>query len=214
MTNGARRYCHDKSQTRLPFGARARDTIQVFTWLQPSSSAFLCLEEKPVSLSSARNNNFNSLSCDVRYCRLGEESKLFAFVGVCIVPMHPIAQRVSCFERTTRSANEKEFPIPLRYAFVSAYLRRGYYNVILVDWAKLTVLPWYITAVRNARIIGPYLARMMSWLDAQQAVPLAKIHVIGFSLGAEVAGFMGKALAPRKVRMTNSSRFAISGDSD
>lgn len=82
MTNSARRYCHDKSQTRLPFGARARDTIQVFTWLQPSSSAFLCLEEKPVSLSSARNNNFNSLSCDVRYCRLGEESKLFAFVGV------------------------------------------------------------------------------------------------------------------------------------
>jgi len=69
-----------------------------------------------------------------------------------------------------------------------------------VDWPKLAVLPWYVTAVRNAKVIGPYLAGVMSWLDAQKAVPLSKIHVIGFSLGAEAAGFMGKALAPRKVR--------------
>lgn len=87
--------------------------------------------------------------------------------------------------------------------FVSAYLRRGHYNVILVDWTKLAVLPWYVTAVRNAKIVGPYLARTMSWLDAQKAAPLSKIHVIGFSLGAEVAGFMGKALASRKVRSRN-----------
>ncbi|XP_012218278.1 pancreatic lipase-related protein 2 [Linepithema humile] len=81
----------------------------------------------------------------------------------------------------------------------NAYLRRTSCNVILVDWPKLTTLPWYVTAVRNTRIIGPHLARMMSWLDAQKAVPLSKIHVIGFSLGAEAAGFMGKALAPRKI---------------
>ncbi|XP_018351572.1 PREDICTED: pancreatic lipase-related protein 2 [Trachymyrmex septentrionalis] len=81
----------------------------------------------------------------------------------------------------------------------NAYLRRGHYNVILINWPKLAVLPWYITAVRNAKVVGPYLAHMISWLDAQKAVPLSKIHVIGFSLGAEVAGFMGKALAPRKI---------------
>jgi len=90
--------------------------------------------------------------------------------------------------------------IPFIPFAVPAYLRRGYYNVILVDWPKLAVLPWYVTAVRNAKVIGPYLAGVMSWLDAQKAVPLSKIHVIGFSLGAEAAGFMGKALAPRKVR--------------
>ena len=72
--------------------------------------------------------------------------------------------------------------------------------MILINWPKLAVLPWYITAVRNAKVVGPYLAHMISWLDAQKAVSLSKIHVIGFSLGAEVAGFMGKALAPRKVR--------------
>lgn len=73
--------------------------------------------------------------------------------------------------------------------------------MILVDWPRLAVLPWYITAVRNARdVVGPYLAHLVSWLDAHKAVSLSKIHVIGFSLGAEAAGFMGKALAPRKVR--------------
>lgn len=71
-----------------------------------------------------------------------------------------------------------------------------------MNWARLAVLPWYITAVKNSRIVGRYLAHVMRWLEAQKAVPLSKIHVIGFSLGAEAAGFMGKALAPRKVRCT------------
>ncbi|XP_072761337.1 pancreatic lipase-related protein 2-like isoform X2 [Anoplolepis gracilipes] len=86
-------------------------------------------------------------------------------------------------------------PVAIR----NAYLRRGHYNVILINWAKLAVLPWYITAVRNARIVGRYMAHMMLWLEAQKAVPMSKIHVIGFSLGAEAAGFMGKALKPRKI---------------
>ncbi|XP_076240643.1 pancreatic lipase-related protein 2-like [Calliopsis andreniformis] len=80
-----------------------------------------------------------------------------------------------------------------------AYLKRGRYNIILVDWSKLAALPWYVTAVQNTKIVGPYVARFVSFLDAVRAVPMSKLHVIGFSLGAEIAGFMGKALAPRKV---------------
>jgi len=91
----------------------------------------------------------------------------------------------------------------------SAYLRRASYNVILVHWPRLVTLPWYVTAVRNAKVIGPFLARMVSWLDAHKAVPLSKIHVVGFSLGAEAAGFMGKALAPRKVRVMRGSLIMI-----
>ncbi|XP_066597163.1 hepatic triacylglycerol lipase-like isoform X2 [Prorops nasuta] len=79
------------------------------------------------------------------------------------------------------------------------YLNRGDYNVVLVDWAKLSALPWYVTAVQNTRLVGLHLSSMVAWLDSTRAVPLSRIHVIGFSLGAEVAGFMGKALKPRKV---------------
>ncbi|XP_076390464.1 pancreatic lipase-related protein 2-like isoform X2 [Megachile rotundata] len=84
-------------------------------------------------------------------------------------------------------------------AIRKAYLKRGEYNLIVVDWSKLGGLPWYVTAVRNTRIIGPRVARLVKWLDALGTVSLPSLHVIGFSLGAEIAGFMGKALAPRKV---------------
>ncbi|XP_048509444.1 pancreatic lipase-related protein 2 isoform X2 [Athalia rosae] len=67
------------------------------------------------------------------------------------------------------------------------------------DWGKLSALPWYITAVRNTRLVGPHVGGMVRWLDAQGAVPMSRVHVIGFSLGAEVAGFMGKSLAPQQV---------------
>ncbi|XP_076654929.1 pancreatic lipase-related protein 2-like isoform X1 [Halictus rubicundus] len=84
-------------------------------------------------------------------------------------------------------------------AMRDVYLKRGEYNVILVDWAKLAGLPWYVTAVQNTRIVGPQVAKLVGWLDVMGAVPMASVHVIGFSLGAEIAGFMGKALSPRKV---------------
>lgn len=91
---------------------------------------------------------------------------------------------------------------------VSVYLRRGEYNVILVNWAKLAGLPWYVTAVRNTRIVGPQVARLVEWLAARGAVSLPDLHVIGFSLGAEIAGFMGKALSPRKVSTRHCPPFS------
>ncbi|KZC05783.1 Pancreatic triacylglycerol lipase [Dufourea novaeangliae] len=84
-------------------------------------------------------------------------------------------------------------------AIRDVYLKRGEHNLILVDWSKLAGLPWYITAVRNTRIVGNQVAGLVDWLQGQGAVSMSNIHVIGFSLGAEIAGFMGKALAPRKV---------------
>lgn len=94
---------------------------------------------------------------------------------------------------------------------LAAYLRRGRYNVILVDWGKLSALPWYITAVGNSRSVGPHVGRMVRWLEHQGAVPMSRLHVIGFSLGAEVAGFMGKSLAPRKVMMGRIFRKNVYG---
>lgn len=87
----------------------------------------------------------------------------------------------------------------------AAYLHRGFYNVILVDWNALSALPWYFAAVQNCQVVGLYLARFLDYLDSR-GVPLSNVHVIGFSLGAEVAGFTGKHLrdgvAPRLRRIT------------
>ena len=89
----------------------------------------------------------------------------------------------------------------------SAYLKRGSYNVILVDWNSLSALPWYSAAVKNCHVVGKYLAKFLHYLDSV-GIPLSNMHVIGFSLGAEAAGFTGQYLrsskAPRLSRITGN----------
>jgi hypothetical protein len=90
----------------------------------------------------------------------------------------------------------------------SAYLTRGSYNVILVDWNSLSALPWYSAAVRNCQVVGKYLAKFLEYLDSR-GIPLHNVHVLGFSLGAEVAGFAGQDLRhgkePRLHRITGEA---------
>jgi hypothetical protein len=90
----------------------------------------------------------------------------------------------------------------------SAYLKRGPYNVILVDWNTLSALPWYSAAVKNCQVVGKYLAKFLEYLDGR-GIPLSNVHVIGFSLGAEVAGFAGQNLrhgkAPGLRRITGEA---------
>ncbi|XP_034834902.1 pancreatic triacylglycerol lipase [Maniola hyperantus] len=78
----------------------------------------------------------------------------------------------------------------------SAFLRNGDYNFIAVDWSRLIVFPWYISAVRNTRYMGMRLADFVEFLNST-GVPAKYLHVIGFSLGAEAAGFAGKILQSR-----------------
>ncbi|XP_049288942.1 phospholipase A1 [Anopheles funestus] len=74
-----------------------------------------------------------------------------------------------------------------------ALLEADDYNVVLVDWSPLTALPWYVNSVQNGPRVGRYIARFVRFLVMSE-FPLEKIHLIGFSLGAEVAGFAGKTL--------------------
>lgn len=107
-----------------------------------------------------------------------------------------------------------------------AYLARGEYNFIAVDWARLIAFPWYISAVRNSRYMGTRLAEFVQFLD-RRGVSASSLHVIGFSLGAEAAGFAGKALREQQLAigritgldpaypgysLTNSSGHLAKGD--
>lgn len=61
----------------------------------------------------------------------------------------------------------------------------------------ITILHFrYVTAVRNTRYMGVRLADFVQFLSSV-GVPPASLHVIGFSLGAEAAGFGGKELRRR-----------------
>lgn len=74
-----------------------------------------------------------------------------------------------------------------------ALLETGEYNVILVDFSVFTAMPWYANAVQNGPRVGRYVARFIQFL-LKNEVNLETLHIVGFSLGAEVAGFIGKTL--------------------
>jgi len=83
-------------------------------------------------------------------------------------------------------------------AVSTAYLKTGYDNVIVVDWSSLSALPWYSHSVANtfpaARVVAKFIDDLV-WAG----LPLHSLHVVGFSLGAEIAGLAGKMITTGKL---------------
>ncbi|XP_073985644.1 pancreatic lipase-related protein 2 isoform X2 [Rhodnius prolixus] len=80
-----------------------------------------------------------------------------------------------------------------------AYMTRNAEYLIAVDWRNLAALPWYDHAVSNTHYVAVYIANFIDNLVMRGGVPLERIHVIGFSLGAEIAGLVGKMVRSGKL---------------
>ncbi|KAI4500452.1 hypothetical protein M0802_004414, partial [Mischocyttarus mexicanus] len=63
-------------------------------------------------------------------------------------------------------------------------------NIVCVDWGPGSAVPNYVRAAANTRLVGRQLAKLIRNLE----VPQERVHLIGFSLGAHVAGFAGAEL--------------------
>ncbi|XP_027752683.1 endothelial lipase [Empidonax traillii] len=63
-------------------------------------------------------------------------------------------------------------------------------NVVVVDWLSLAH-QLYTDAVNNTRVVGKTIARLLDWLQENPLFQLENVHLIGYSLGAHVAGFAG-----------------------
>lgn len=71
------------------------------------------------------------------------------------------------------------------------YLAKGDYNIFYVDWSKLAPGPCYMSAVYNTRHAGACVAQLVERiLDLGSS----DIHVIGFSLGAQLTNYIAKSL--------------------
>ncbi|XP_044753246.1 uncharacterized protein LOC123312811 [Coccinella septempunctata] len=80
------------------------------------------------------------------------------------------------------------------YEMRSALMAVEEINVICVDWENGATLPNYVKATANTRLVGKQLAMLLQGLVKHNGLSLQNTHLIGFSLGAHVAGFAGSEI--------------------
>ncbi|KAK3600476.1 hypothetical protein CHS0354_023577 [Potamilus streckersoni] len=88
-----------------------------------------------------------------------------------------------------RSSASASFVIDIK----DAILKREDANVIAVDWKKGADQIIYAQAVANTRVVGALISLLMKTLDTvARGNSFARMHLIGHSLGAQVAGYAGE----------------------
>jgi pimeloyl-ACP methyl ester carboxylesterase len=64
-------------------------------------------------------------------------------------------------------------------------------NIIMADWSKGNGFP-FEKATSNTQVVGAEIALFINYLIAQHGSKATDFHVIGHSLGGQVAGYAGE----------------------
>lgn len=72
----------------------------------------------------------------------------------------------------------------------TAYLENGGFNTLMLDWSQLAS-GLYNIAAGNVKIVGDKVAQVVLGLITA-GLPLSNVHVVGHSLGGQMAGLIGK----------------------
>lgn len=105
--------------------------------------------------------------------------------------------------------------IASRTLLSAAFLEHADANVLAVDWGRHAAPPWYQTAAQATEAVGGHLAALLDHLADRQGLRAARTHLVGFSLGAHVAGHAGKSLRSGRLRrITGTPRACNKGVSN
>ncbi|XP_058975748.1 pancreatic lipase-related protein 2 isoform X2 [Musca domestica] len=72
-----------------------------------------------------------------------------------------------------------------------AYMAQGVDNVFLVDWRDAAKLDYY-TSRKAVGDVGKHLGQLLEMFFEKHQIMLSEVHVIGHSLGAHIAGNIGR----------------------
>lgn len=92
--------------------------------------------------------------------------------------------------------------------FPVAYLRRGGYNVFMLDWGQLCQPPCYVAAVHNLRPVARCVAEALGSLRKAGLRP-DRLTCVGHSLGAHMCGIMANYLNFRLNRIIGNNHFNL-----
>ncbi|XP_034565930.1 lipoprotein lipase [Notolabrus celidotus] len=81
------------------------------------------------------------------------------------------------------------------------YDREPTANVIVVDWLT-RANQHYPTSAAYTKLVGRDVAKFVSWLQKELQLPWDRIHLLGYSLGAHVAGIAGDLTDHKISRIT------------
>lgn len=79
-------------------------------------------------------------------------------------------------------------------------LRYYDFNVIFIDWSEGSRTINYFAATRRVPTVGQFTASQLDFLHENSALDFNRLAVIGFSLGAHIAGHIGKNVRRGRVQ--------------
>ncbi|EDW38083.1 GL12219 [Drosophila persimilis] len=82
-------------------------------------------------------------------------------------------------------------------AIKDAYLSRGNYNVIILDWSRQAMDISYQRVSTQLSSIAANVAKMLRFLHDSTGVPYEQIYLVGHSAGSHISGLAGKHLRPQ-----------------
>nr|XP_049693678.1 phospholipase A1 [Helicoverpa armigera] len=78
---------------------------------------------------------------------------------------------------------------------INAYLQRGGYNVLLLDWSNLA-FGNYAIIVKTLPIAGEAVGRALLKL-VKSGLPVKKLHLVGHSLGSHLSAYAARSLSSK-----------------